>query len=79
MDKSVIRETLAGYAYTSDLIERERMTSEEARCIWQDLVASWEVSLQPTEGLDRLDLWRVETLVAVRQAFEKSAHARGLI
>jgi hypothetical protein len=84
MDKAAIRETLAGYAYASDVIERERitllqhMTPEEARRIWQDLVASWEASSQPTEGLDRLGLWRVETLVAVRRAFEKSAHARGL-
>ena len=85
MDETVIREALAGYAVANEVIEGEhvarlqRMTLDEARVIWRDLVTSWETSPQTTEGLERLAMWRVETLVAVRQAFEKAAHARGLL
>lgn len=85
MEGTVIREALAGYAMANEVVEGERvarlqqMTLDEARAIWRDLVAGWEAAPQTTDGLERLAMWRVETLVAVRQAFEKVAHARGLL
>ncbi len=47
LDKQRIRETLEGYAVANELIERERierlqrMTPEEARRIFADLVAAY--------------------------------------
>ncbi len=85
LQADVIREALAGYAAANEIIENERMERlahlmpEQSHAIYDDLVAGWESSAQSKDGLERLDLWRVETIVAVRRAFEKMAKAKGLL
>jgi hypothetical protein len=80
-----IAETIQGYARANALMEIERMerlgrmTPEEARAIFQELTAGWEALAESEEGLERLDLWRAETLVAVRRAFMQLAKAKGWI
>jgi hypothetical protein len=81
-----LHETLAGYARANSVIEDERMerlpqmTPEQARAIFDQLVEGWEsASGSSRTGLERLDLWRAETLVAVRRAFERLAKAEGLM
>ena len=80
----LIRETLAGYARANEVIENERMerlarmTSEQARAIFDELVETWWASAA-REGSERLDLWRAETLIAVRRAFEQLARAQGAL
>ena len=79
-----IREALAGYARANEVIENERMerlarmTSEQARAIYDELVGTWWASAS-REGSERLDLWRAETLIAVRRAFEQLARAQGAL
>ena len=71
-----MRETLSGYARAAAVIERERMarlarmTPEEARAIYDGLCRSWATWGQsPAEdALERLEQWRLETLLAVREA-----------
>ncbi len=78
-------EMLKGYARANAWLEIERMerlasmTADEARAIFQELNAGWESLAESEEGLDRLDPWRVETLVAVRHAFRQLAKAKGLL
>jgi hypothetical protein len=90
LNKQAIRETLAGYAVASEYIERERierlraMTAEESRAIYAQLIdlhQQWLAGLKESdkEGLQRLEEWRLQTKLAVRQAFHKIAHARGLL
>ena len=55
-----------------------RLTPEQARAEFSELTEGWE-ALPDKEGLERLDLWRAETLVAVRRAFEQMARAKGLL
>ena len=77
-----IREALAGYARANEVIENERMerlarmTPEQARAIYDELVETWWGSAS-REGSERLDLWRAETQIAVRRAFEQLARAQG--
>ncbi|MGH2545113.1 MAG: hypothetical protein ACRDIB_20170 [Ardenticatenaceae bacterium] len=84
MNEQVV-EVLKGYARANEFIELERqerlarMTPEEARTIGDDLVESWERVASNKHGLERLDSWRIETKVAVRQAFRQLAEARGWI
>ena len=79
-----IREALAGYARANEVIENERMerlarmTPEQARAIYDELVETWWGSAS-REGSERLDLWRAETLIAVRRAFEQLARAQGAL
>jgi hypothetical protein len=83
LDLAAIRETLAGYAAANYVIETERiqrlanMTDTEARAIDRDLFAGW-TGLPPwtRAGLDRLDLFQLESLLAMRQAFAKMAEAQ---
>ncbi len=69
----MVRETIAGYAQAAVVIERERMerlarmTDEEAQAIYDALYASWEQA----DDLERLEQWRLETLLAVRAAMER--------
>jgi hypothetical protein len=83
--KEALRATLAGYAAADAFIQRERaerlarMTPEEALAMARDLEESWEASAASHEGLERLELWRLETKLEVRRAFEALARARGLI
>jgi hypothetical protein len=84
MDKTVIREMLAGYAVANEVLEEERakrlatLSPEEALAMARDLEASWEATASH-EGLDRLETWRLETKLKVRRAFEAMARAQGLI
>lgn len=83
MDKHVA-EMLQGYARAEAFTERERrerlqrLTPEEAREIFSQLMADWS---GPRKGddLEMLQAWRLETLVAVRQAFIKLARSKGLL
>jgi hypothetical protein len=90
LDKQQILETLEGYAIANELIERERierlkqMTPEEARATFADLVATYRrlaaANHEPNdEGLRRLELWRLQTKIAARQAFDRIARAQGLL
>ena len=68
-----MRETLSGYARAAAVVERERMerlarmTPEEARAIYDDLCRCW-VTWGKAHALGRLEQWRLETLLAVREA-----------
>jgi hypothetical protein len=60
------------------------MTPEEARATFADLVAVYRrwsaVNHQADdEGLQRLELWRLQNKIAVRQAFDRVARAQGLL
>jgi hypothetical protein len=71
--KAAVRETLAGYARAAAFRERERMerlarmTSAEARAIYDDLCQSWS-TWGKARDLERLERWRLATLIAVREA-----------
>jgi hypothetical protein len=84
LQENLIREALAGYARANEVIENERMerlarmTPEQARAIYDELVETWWASAS-REGSERLDLWRAETLIAVRRAFEQLARAQGAL
>ncbi len=84
LQANLIREALAGYARANEVIENERMerlarmTSEQARAIYDELVETWWGSAS-REGSEKLDLWRAETLIAVRRAFEQLARAQGAL
>jgi hypothetical protein len=73
---SAVRETLSGYARAAAVTERERMerlarmTEEEARAIYDDLCQSWSAR-RDTQDLERLERWRLETLLAVREAMAR--------
>ncbi len=81
----VVREALAGYAAASQVIEAERaarlarMTPAEARAIFDSLVATGTQTEIPQSELQRLDRWRMKTLLEVRRVFEQLARARGLL
>ena len=80
LQAKTIREALAGYARANEVIEDERierlaqLAPAEARAIYDDLVNGWQPPASAEEQ-ERLDLWRAETLVAVRRAFDKLAKA----
>ena len=84
LQANLIQEALAGYARANEVIENERrerlalMTPEQSRAIYDDLVETWWASAS-REGSERLDLWRAETLIAVRRAFEQLARAQGVL
>ncbi|MEE8391037.1 MAG: hypothetical protein V3S14_09615 [Anaerolineae bacterium] len=72
---AVVRETLAGYARAAAVMEQERMerlawmTPEEARAIYDDLCRSWATWGRDCDvDIERLEQWRLDTLVAVREA-----------
>lgn len=82
LDAVVIREALAGYQAANDVVEAERrerlasMTDDEARAIDRELYGYW-IGLPgwTKEGLERLEPLRLESLLAVRQAFARLAAA----
>ena len=84
LQPEAIRAALAGYAAANEVIENERMerlarmTPEEARAIYDDPVNSWRPPASAEER-QRLDLWRAETLIAVRRAFDQLAQAQGAV
>ncbi|MDY7075311.1 MAG: hypothetical protein SXV54_00165 [Chloroflexota bacterium] len=71
--RAVVRETLSGHAQAAAFVEQERMerlarmTSAEACTIYDDLCRSWATWGQ-AHDLERLEQWRLETLLAVRAA-----------
>jgi len=77
---SAMRETLAGYARAAAVVEQERierlarMTPEEARAIYDDLCRSWAARGR-NRDLERLEQWRLDTLLAVREAMIRLARA----
>ena len=81
LDAAVIREALAGYALANEVIEAERQTAlaqtsrTEALATWRDLMQGFNERPQMHRDLDRLDLWQVEGLVAVRRALDLMAEA----
>jgi len=86
MDKRKrIAEAIQGYALADAFLEQERierlarLTPEEARAEYDALVEGWEALHDKGEGLERLELWRAETLAAVRQAFERLARTKSLL
>lgn len=81
LDATLIREALAGYALANEVIEAERqatlasMTREEALATWRDLMRGFNERPEMRRNLDRLDLWQVEGLVAVRRALDLMAES----
>jgi len=73
-----VRETLSGYAQAAAVVERERMerlawmTPAETRAIYDDLCRSWS-TWGKAQDLERLEQWRLETLLAVREAMARLA------
>lgn len=78
--ETVVRETLSGYARAAAFVEQERMerlarmTQEEARAIYDDLCRSW-ATWGRDRDLERLEQWRLETLLVVREAMARVARA----
>ena len=76
MHGAVVREILSGYARAAAVIERERMermermTPEEARAIYDYLCRSW-ATRGKAHDLGRLEQWRLETLLAMREAMSR--------
>ncbi len=86
-NKQRVRETIAGYAAAAEYIEQERierlrrLTDEEARADYAALV-NFHKSFKndrDEEGLKRLEAWRLQEKIALRQAFEKVARALGVL
>ncbi|MBP8002754.1 MAG: hypothetical protein KA314_10940 [Chloroflexi bacterium] len=83
--KQMIRETVAGYAAANEYLEQERkerlarLTPEEARRIYSNLVEAWH-SLRNRQGENELyNAWRLETKLKVREAFKKLAVREGYL
>jgi phytoene/squalene synthetase len=82
LEPAAIRETLAGYAAASEIVETERqrmlarLTREEALAIWRDLMKGFNEHPERQRHLHRLDLWQAEGLVALRRALDRLAEAR---
>jgi len=80
--EALVRETLSGYARAADVMEQERMerlarmTPEEARAVYDDLCRSW-AARRESRDLERLERWRLETLLSVRAAMARLARAAG--
>jgi hypothetical protein len=76
---AAVRETLTGYAHAATVVERERMerlarmTPEEAHAIYEDLYRTGTAHRQrmTQEELERLEQWRLETLLSVRDAMAR--------
>lgn len=86
-NKQLIRETIAGYAAAAEVIEQERIerlrqiTDEESRADYAMLLSFHRLFKNESdkEGLERLEQWRLQEKIAVRQVFEKTARAGGWI
>jgi hypothetical protein len=84
LDKRVA-EQIAGYARANEFLEAERrqrlarLTPEHARAEFTELTEGWDALPDKGKGLERLGLWRAETLIAVRRAFEQLARQKGLL
>jgi len=80
-----IPDILAGYARANEYLEKERMerlanlSEEESRAIFNELVEFGQRTMTDDEGMRRLQLWRLQTKIAVRKTFEQLAKSKGLI
>jgi hypothetical protein len=86
LDPVVVREMLAGYAIANEFMEAElieqlaSMSDEDARAVDRDLYAFWaRLPAWTREGLERLEPFQLESLMATRQAFEQMALAQGVL
>lgn len=81
--KQMIRETLAGYAAANEYLEQERqerlarLTPEEARQIYTNLIEAWYALRNRQIENEAYDAWRLETKLKVREAFKKLALREG--
>lgn len=81
--KNQVIDTINGYGRAGEYLENERiqqlarMTPEQARAIFNTLVTAWRPGNDT--GLERLDAWRMETLIAVRHAFAQLARSKGYL
>jgi ABC-type nitrate/sulfonate/bicarbonate transport system substrate-binding protein len=73
---------LKGLARADEFIEQERMqrlarmTPEESRALYTELVESWDRHADQEVGLERLAEWRLETKLAVRRSFMRLFEAQ---
>jgi len=86
-NKQLLREMLAGYDVANEVIEQERIerlrqiTDEESRADYAMLLSFRRLfkNEPDKEGLERLEQWRLQEKIAMRQVFEKAARAGGWI
>lgn len=86
-NKQLLREMLAGYDVANEVIEQERIerlrqiTDEESRANYAMLLSFHRLfkNEPDKEGLERLEQWRLQEKIAMRQIFEKAARAGGWI
>ena len=82
LNKHEVRETLAGYARANEAIEEDRrirlraLTAEEAFRIYQDLCVSATTRPMSQDEAERLEQWRLETLLNARRVFDAAARRR---
>ncbi|MGD2078281.1 MAG: hypothetical protein PVH18_07860 [Chloroflexota bacterium] len=80
-----IAEMLRGYARANEFLERERierlsrLSTEESYAIFLDLMEHGRKTLSENPMPERMLTWRLETKIAVRQAFRRLAQQQGLI
>lgn len=86
LDRDILIQTLKGYAIVNEITAAERrarlktITDVEARAIYDDLCATWELTGKRGGGdWERLNRRRIEQKIAVRRVFEQLARAKGLI
>jgi hypothetical protein len=84
IDRHEVRETLAGYGRANDVMDEERaewlrnLTVEEAFRIYEDLCETAERFPLSADEAESLHQWRMETLLAMRRAFDAVARKRGV-
>ena len=83
MDRQQIAEMIRAYGRAAPVLEAERLqwlarlTPQEARAIYESLYEVWERGGRRAGGNWRtLDRWRLETKLAVREAFARLAASR---
>jgi hypothetical protein len=82
LDAAIIRRTLEGFADVNRRTAAERcarlrqMSDEEARRIFDDLVATYGHFQGDGAGWERLARARIEHKLSVRRAFERLARSR---
>jgi len=82
LDRDILLQALAGFAEADALAETERrarlraMTEPQARAIFDDLCATWYSQARKDGDWQRLDRWRLEHKIALRQALDRLAASR---
>ncbi|CBE69992.1 protein of unknown function [Candidatus Methylomirabilis oxygeniifera] len=82
-NRQQIAEMIRAYGRATPVLEEERLrwltqlTPQEARAIYESLYEAWERGGQRGGGdWATLDRWRLETKLAVREAFARLAASR---